>query len=308
MFPSEKIKVFTDGSRGSSCQLDRIDQGLLANNCQFVSDFTKADLIYCNNFNENTQLYIDAKRNGSFTGCLIFNVLDIPSWNFPNAFDLKEFYDKLIQADYVTSISQYVYWQLHRYFKLNSHIIYNPIQDINNEIRLKGEKPYPYKAMLIGRLRDPSKRASLAVNALLLAGYKPEEVAIVGSESIGWGSYLGVISPEELNKLYNSVDFVCMPSIGEGLGLPGLEALVAGAVPVVCSDLTTFGEFYHPFFGNYPNYHDIAFFLGRGYNFYKNSLESMRENVLNKLTKDKVAKNILRLYGNFISTGENKNG
>jgi glycosyltransferase involved in cell wall biosynthesis len=300
MFQQEKIKVFTDGSRGVSCQLDRIDEGLLANNCQFVNDFTKADLIYSNNYNENWQLYIDAKRKGSFAGCLIFNVLDIPSWNFPHSFDLKDLYDKLIQADYVTTISQYVYWQLIRYYKLSSHVIYNPIQDVTNELRLKGEKPYPHKAMLIGRLRDPSKRVSLAINALMLAGYKQEEVAVVGSENIGWGSYLGVLSGEELHKLYNSVDYVCMPSLGEGLGLPGVEALASGAIPVVCSDLTTFREFYSPFLGNYPNYHDIAFFIGRGRQYYIDNfgkeIDSMRENVLTRLTKDKVAQKIIYLY------------
>ncbi|MEX0616510.1 MAG: glycosyltransferase family 1 protein [Candidatus Woykebacteria bacterium] len=53
----------------------------------------------------------------------------------------------------------------------------------------------------------------------------------------------GHISDEDLASLYNLSEAFVFPSISEGFGLPGLEAMAAGA-PVICSDIVVFREVY----------------------------------------------------------------
>ena len=50
------------------------------------------------------------------------------------------------------------------------------------------------------------------------------------------GEHLGLVNDVSLNQLYNSSKIVALPSKFEGLGLPALEAMVCGAVPLVCRD------------------------------------------------------------------------
>lgn len=54
---------------------------------------------------------------------------------------------------------------------------------------------------------------------------------------------LGFVPDEKLTELYkNSVGFV-FPSLSEGFGLPGIEAMEAGTL-VLCSDIPVFKEIY----------------------------------------------------------------
>lgn len=294
------MRIFTDGSRDLNCQVNRIDEGFAILGHDLTNDIQSADLIYSNNPNQNWDLFISEKEAGKIKGKIIFNVLDIPEWNFPN-FDLEDLYEKLVKADKVTSISRFVSNQLVKYYNLPSAIIYNPTQDVTDKYRAAGIRPYPqFRAMMIGRLRDPSKRASLAAAALNLAGFKPEEVAVVGTEPIGWGQFVGQVSVEDLERLHNSVEFVMMTSFGEGLGLPGCEAFLGGAVPVVCHDLTTFPEFYFPALGNYPTVESVAFFLGRGRDYYyakyQDQMMTCKRRISNNLEKVRVAEKIIEAY------------
>lgn len=244
------------GARGATCQLPRIEQGFIDNGLSETHD-GKPSFVYAND-SGGWQAAIDYHDAVSPNSKLILNVLDIPEWNLPQGYDPKSLEPLLARADAVTVISEYVGRQIVRYFNFVPWVVYNPIKPINSDKRKAGQRPYPeYKAMMVGRLRDPSKRANLGVQALILAGFEEGEVAVVGSESIGWGTYLGVVSDTVLNDLYNSVDYVVMTSLGEGLGLPALEGLAGGAIPIVCHDLTTFAEFYNRN-GCYPNAHSIA--------------------------------------------------
>lgn len=53
----------------------------------------------------------------------------------------------------------------------------------------------------------------------------------------------GYISDEDLASLYKLAEAFVFPSISEGFGLPGLEAMAVGC-PVVCSDIEVFTEVY----------------------------------------------------------------
>ena len=52
------------------------------------------------------------------------------------------------------------------------------------------------------------------------------------------------IAPDkDLNKLYNSSKYVLLPSKAEGLGLPMIEGMICGCIPITCSDNLTASEF-----------------------------------------------------------------
>jgi glycosyltransferase involved in cell wall biosynthesis len=54
--------------------------------------------------------------------------------------------------------------------------------------------------------------------------------------------FLGMISPEHLRAVYRLAQFVVLPSLFEGAGLPLVEAWVEGT-PVTCSGVTSLSEF-----------------------------------------------------------------
>ncbi len=54
---------------------------------------------------------------------------------------------------------------------------------------------------------------------------------------------VGFVPDEELKLLYREAEVFVFPSLSEGFGLPGLEAMAAG-VPVLASDIPVFREIY----------------------------------------------------------------
>ena len=248
------------GARGPTTQLARIEAGLIAAGSQETNS-GHPSFVYAND-ESHWQAAIDYHDLICPEAKLILNVLDLPEHNA--GFDSSSLLPRLARAHAVTSISYYVQSQVQRILNLYSHVIYNPVMPVNPNKRLMGERPYPqFRAMMVGRVRDPGKRGVLAVQAMILAGMEESEVAVVGSEPIGWGTYLGIVSESVLNDLYNSVDFVMVTSGFEGLGLPIVESMIAGAIPIVCHDLTTFPELCPPRWGCYPNPQSVAHRLRR---------------------------------------------
>lgn len=260
--PVTPLRFAAFGGRGPCCQITRIENGLRSLGwLDSTANGAETSLVYANDA-ERWQEAIEYRAMVAPQAKLILCCLDLAEWCYPS-YNPYALLPLLRQADAVCSISKYVQSQLHRYFGLGSHIIYNPIMGVTPDTRESGGKPYPqFRAMMVGRLRDPSKRADLAVKALLMAGFSEEEVAIVGSEPIGWGTYMGVVADNVLNDLYNSVDYVMCCSQGGGLELPPIEGMVCGAIPILCHDLTTFHEGWYPrAWGCYPNSHSIAYRL-----------------------------------------------
>ena len=70
-----------------------------------------------------------------------------------------------------------------------------------------------------------------------------KNIKICGLKNPGFGNYLGIIKDQELNKIYNSSKYVLLPSMAEGLGLPMIESMICGAIPITCSDNLTAKEF-----------------------------------------------------------------
>ncbi len=67
----------------------------------------------------------------------------------------------------------------------------------------------------------------------------------------GYVNLVGHVSDEELSSLYKNAEVFVFPTLSEGFGLPGLEAMAAGA-PVICSDIPVLREVY----GNAALYFD----------------------------------------------------
>ena len=95
----------------------------------------------------------------------------------------------------------------------------------------------------MGRANDPIKRIGLVRESLTKIPDGLKSIKICGSENPGFGNYLGIVSDQELNKLYNSSKYVYLPSKAEGIGLTMIEAMICGAVPITCSDNLTAKEF-----------------------------------------------------------------
>ena len=231
----KSIKVAIYGWDGFTCQIPRIKEGMQALGHILSQD--SPDLIYCNDPIE-FQKAIDLKKKYP-KAFLILNILDIP-WHFTNINKIIEIWKNLlIQADAVTTISLKVKKDLSQLLDKKIYVIYNPVKDVYYDENVKKNNMFLY----VGRANDPIKRIGLVRESLTKIPDGLKSIKICGSENPGFGNYLGVVSDQELNKLYNSSKYVYLPSKAEGIGLTMIEAMICGAVPITCSDNLTAKEF-----------------------------------------------------------------
>lgn len=233
------MKICVLGNSSTAlCQLNDIRCGFSALGHTPIIDYTDPDTSFVFVGNAPYSSYVDLARSKQRK--VIFNVLDCPTW-VPNWPEIKaQWAEQLPLAAKVTCISKTVQRDLAEFFGVKADVIYYP----SKPVRYTGEKKYPFKVAMIGRLRDPGKRAGLAIKSLICAGFNESEVAMIGPEYPGWGTPMGTVSDEVLNDIYNSIDYVLMTSRVEGIGLPGIEAAICGAIPIVCPDLSTYNEFW----------------------------------------------------------------
>lgn len=193
------------------------------------------DTIYCNDggyYDEAIRL-----KHTDYSQKLILNVLDIPEHLFPQ-YDIEALTDKLLEADVVTCISQTVQAQIRKYCGIEAKIIYNPIKNVSYRKSRRNNK-YLY----VGRANDPNKRFKL-----IRAQVDEEDLTVCGPENPGFGNYLGIVSDEELNELYNTTRFLLLPSRFEGIGLTACEASLCGCIPILSQDNKAASEFFPPEF------------------------------------------------------------
>ena len=230
------IKVSILGADGYTCQIPRIKEGMEA--WGHILSQESPDLIYSNDPRGYTEaLLLKKKYPNAF---LIFNFLDIP-WHLPNIQKQTELLVKnfFLKADAVSVISMKVQKDLSKFFDKKIHVIYNPIKDIYLDEKVKKNNSFFY----VGRANDPIKRINLVRDSLVKIENGLKEIKICGSQNPGFGNYLGVISDENLNKIYNESKYVFLPSKAEGIGLPMIEAMICGSIPITCSDNLTAKEF-----------------------------------------------------------------
>lgn len=281
-----KFKIF--GWRNPQLdQISRIEEGLINNGCEL--DDNNPDIVYSNNDMYDDILDFANRQNKKPK--IILNVLDL-QLNNPT-YNLNKVKHQLLQADVVTCISETVKKQIYNAIGLNSHVVYNPIKDIQyNET----SKDIPF--LYVGRANDSRKRFSLIRESLSNFEQINEGLVICGSENPYFGRYIGIVDNETLNHLYNISKFLLLPSSFEGLGLPMVEAMVGGCIPITCSDNETAIEFSPQEFicnpnsdsfinklielnNNYSNYQQIAIEYGKKYSL--------------SMNKNQIAKNIISL-------------
>jgi hypothetical protein len=279
-----KVKLY--GNKGYTCQVLRIGQGLvgLGNNVAVGDDY---DFVFSNNFDYADRDVQHKDSALSQKGFKVFNVLDIPP-HLPS-FPIDKLKDQLAQADLVTCISPPVKEQLEK-IGVDSHVIWNPIKDVFFDPQVERG----INCLYVGRHEDPNKRFNL-----LEGIYK----YIIGPQgSFASGKYVGSVSDVVLNQFYNSAKIVALPSKFEGLGLTVLEAMAAGAIPLVCSDnpnstlcpdfcvaeptVESVNETYNRLLNNFTHYQSVI-------------LREWSFGVQIRFSKFAVAQNIINLYEKY---------
>lgn len=114
---------------------------------------------------------------------------------------------------------------------------------------------------------------------------------------------LGFVEDKELTELYkNSVGFI-FPSLSEGFGLPGLEAMKAGTL-VLCSDIPVFREIYGRavFYFNPRNVKSIEKTIGEVLSVKESERRKMifdARTFIKRYSWEKMAKETLDVYNSF---------
>ena len=106
------------------------------------------------------------------------------------------------------------------------------------------------------------------------------------------------ISNEKLNELYNSTKYVFLPSKYEGIGLPMIEAMICGSLPITCLDNETAKEFLPSDFMCEPNADSIVMHIEKLEKNYKIKQElafKLSEKYKEQFNKTRIAKNILSI-------------
>ena len=288
----KSIKFFMFGADGFTCQMPRIRDAML--NLGHIISKESPDLIYANDPTGYEKAFsLKKKFPNSF---LILNFLDIP-WHLP---DVEKQTKLLInhcfsKADAVTVISYKVKNDLSKFFSKTIQVIYNPIKDVFYDNNIKKNNNFLY----VGRANDPIKRINLVKESLSKIRNEIDIVKICGSENPGFGNYLGVISDSELNKLYNSSKFLLLPSKAEGLGLPMIESMICGTIPITCSDNLTAKEFSPAEFICEPNAESIISKIEKLDKEYENNRQkAIKVGKKYKIQFDKIniAKNIINIF------------
>ena len=230
------IKVTILGADGYTCQIPRIKEGMQA--LGYIVTKDSPNLIYSNDPKGYEEALALKKENPS--AYLIFNFLDIP-WHLPNIEKQTELLFKhyFTEADAVSTISYKVQKDMYKFYNKKIHVIYNPIKDVYFNNKIKKNNLF----LFVGRANDPIKRIKLVHESISKIPGGLNNLKICGSENPGFGNYLGVVPDIDLNVLYNSSKFILLPSKAEGLGLPMIEGMICGSIPITCSDNLTSKEF-----------------------------------------------------------------
>ncbi len=260
---SPPLKVHCLGFRGTGAQVDRIEEGFRALGCEVVDKGAGADLVYANDAGHHRAALNLRLLAANPCRKVILNVLDLAP-HLGSTFPLGEVKLCVGAADAITTISTTVQRDIRARLGVEATVVYNPIRGVAHS---RGKDTYT--ALFVGRVGDPEKRCVLGAAALSILGYGWNDMLTVGREPPPYGGcYFGEATDEELSFYYNASTFLMCPTRHAFLGLPILEAMACGTIPVVCRDLDILDEFLPAdVFPEYrevePNAPSIARFLSR---------------------------------------------
>lgn len=288
------FRVF--GANGNNlCQVPRIINGLIQNHAiQHDSDYPFPDslLIYSNDPSGYESAFNYQKEYG---GKVILNILDCPK-HVPEFNDwINKNKPFLLKADAVTTISFSAQIDVKKYFGIDTTVIYNPIK----EIGYWGYKRFN-TFLFTGRANDANKRFNL-IHQTLDKIHGDNTILVAGPERpmSRYSKYLGVVSDSELNYLYNISAFLLYPSCFDGLGLPPIEMLVSGGIPILCNDSPTSVELFPDYLLCDPNPDAIlnkVIEISKNYGGFAEKLNNLRVDYYNKFQPWAIGQNILKVY------------
>ena len=286
------IKVSILGSDGYVCQIPRIKEGMKA--LGHILSEESPDLIYSNDSRGYEKALLLKKKYPK--AYLMLNFLDIP-WHMPNIQKQTESLVKnfFLKADVITTISFKVKKDIGKFYDKKIHVIYNPIKDVYFDKNIEKNNIFFY----VGRVDDPVKRFNLVRESLLKVKDGEKNIKICGLQNPKFGNYLGIIKDQELNKLYNSSKYVLLPSASEGIGLPMIEGMICGAIPITCSDNLTAKEFSPPDFICEPNAEAIVKKieeLNKDYRVKRELALEFGKKYKTQFNKKNIAMNIMNLF------------
>ena len=230
--------------------------------------------------------------------------MDIP-WHFPNIEKqfqvlIKRFFNK---TNSITTISYKVKKDLKKFFEKRIgdeiKVIYNPTKEVYFDEKIQKDNLFLY----VGRANDPIKRFNLVRDTLQKIKDGTKNLKVCGTENPGFGNYLGYVSDEELNKIYNSTKYVFLTSKAEGIGLPMIEAMIWGSIPITCSDYETAKEFLPTDFICNPNVESIVNHiekLNKVYEIKRKLAIKLGKKYKEQFNKSNVAMNILNVKKWFL--------
>jgi len=283
------IKVKTFGWRNKTLdQISRIDQGLLDLHCKLNEE--NPEVLYSNN--DMYDDILEFSKIQSQKAFVILNVLDLQIGN--PSYDINKVKSQLLQSDCITCISKTVQKQIKHELNLEANVIYNPIKDVTFDPSINKKNLFLY----VGRANDKRKRFSLIKNFIKNTDLE-NSLIVCGSEYPDCGKYAGIINDNDLNYLYNASKFLLLPSSFEGLGLPMIEAMVTGTIPIVCEDNATAKEFCPKEFICKPDSDSILNKIkeiNRNYNYYRSIALEMGCHYKKLMNKNQIAQNIINIY------------
>ena len=285
------IRISIFGADGYTCQIPRIKEGMQSLGHTLSNE--SPDLIYSNDtIGYSEALLLKEKCPKAY---LILNFLDVP-WHMPGVMKKLAIETAIMkrEADIVTVISKKVKKDLSKFYDGETEVIYNPVKDV----KLNKEIPKSNNFLYVGRANDPIKRVKLIRETFKNEEKTLNEIIFCGFEDPKFGNYLGVVKDEKLTELYNSSKFVLLPSKAEGIGLPMIEAMICGSIPILCSDNETAKEFLPPEFMCEPNVRSIINHIEETNKDYEKKRElaiQLGKKYKEQFNKTNIAKNILNL-------------
>lgn len=256
------MRICCLGSEGLETQVLRLRQGFKDLGHEIVDNYKGADLIYAN----DPQYYSEDYRKYNKGATIIYCCLDVPphllnpqkydlsrypviNHNWKRDFNVEELTNKLKQSDIIVTICDEVTWQIKNWCGLEAKTVYNPIKPIYNlnlhpYQKVRNNKGEPYKYLMVGRNLDVNKRGLWVLSILQMLGESHSSIAVVGSEDIRFGDFYGQVNDQILNLFYNSIDYLFLLSGFKSIGLPALEAVCAGKIPIVTTDDPVTSEFF----------------------------------------------------------------
>lgn len=143
------------------------------------------------------------------------------------------------------------------------HVISEGVHPLYFSVKQQKKREYPFPYLIYTGSLYPHKNVEIVLKAL--RDFPTLHFLVVGSRDVFVEAFthrveqeqlqdrvhmLGYVEDKRLARLYNQSVAVVQPSLSEGFGLTGIEAMAAGA-PVIASDITVLREVYG----------DVAFFF-----------------------------------------------